>query len=60
MDKNQKEKIPWLKSKKKPVLRNREGYAHDTIKDGEKLLAKPIKATWFNKSSLDKLGIRRC
>ena len=43
MDKNKKEKIPWLKSKKKTSPKKKKVF-DDTMKDGEKLLAKPIKA----------------
>ena len=55
MDKNKKEKVPWLKSKKKTGPKKKK-----VLDEGwRKTLAETDKGSWFNKPSLDKLGIRR-
>ena len=53
--KNKKEKIPWLKSKKKTGPKKKKVFDEGW----RKTLAETDKSSWFNKSSLDKLGVRR-
>ena len=52
MDKNKKEKIPWLKSKKKTGPKKKKVFDEGW----RKTLAETDKGSLFNKSSLDKLG----
>ena len=59
MDKNKKEKIPWLKSKKKTGFKKKKRFS---MKDGEKVLPKPIKAlgsTSLHLTSSASKGARR-
>ena len=49
MDKNKKEKIPWLKSKKKTGPKKKKVFDEGW----RKTLAETDKGSWFNKSSLD-------
>ena len=55
MDKNKKEKIPWLKSNKKTGPKKKKVFDEGW----RKTVAETDKGSWFNKSSLDKHGIRR-
>ena len=56
MDKNKKKKIPWLKSKKKTGFKKKKKVFDEGWR---KSLAETDKGSWLNKSSLDKLGVKR-
>ena len=55
MDKNKKKKIPWLKSKKKTGPKKKKVFDEGW----RKTHAETDKGSWLNKSSHDKLGVRR-